>query len=176
MENKIYRFFIPFMETKNSLAMRSLIILLIILAIYSCNCPECFNVPEPFRLILYKNNTNLLDSTTTNYLKIESFEYESGEKVPFYIKDYIIPNSSEGIFHLEIGGKGKVVGKFYSDCIENKNRFYLKFKNKDTDTLDIFFEELKSDCCTSYLSHLEYNNIKVVERDQKIGAFKVQKK
>lgn len=155
--------------------MKYLFLMIVVLFTFSCRCPDCFTPPPRFRLIINnENGENLLDPNNSKRLEVLSFEYEDGEQLDFFVKDYVIKGSPNGLYYFGINSNKS--DNFYGNCIAKETRFYLKFKNLDIDTLDIKFDEVEeSRCCSYYKPHLNYNGLKILKGDSTIGAFIVVK-
>ena len=145
-------------------------ILLFVLFIASCACPECFNFPEPVRIIYVNNNgENLLSTGAVN--PQSAVFCNSSLNIPFEIKDYVIKGSKEKT-HLEFANE-----LLQDKCVNNECCLIIKFKQMRTDTLIYQIKKATTKCCTSYpVKKFIYNGIDLLgNTENSIGAYIVTK-
>jgi len=131
------------------------LIFIICLFCFACNndCPECGNMPNPFKLFIEnESGENLLNPATENALEIESIKFNNGQIMTYTITtDYMIES---------------IDPQYFENCTDKDGEFYIFYKNSPlTDTMNVFFETIitepeKNCTCTGYQTkYMKYNGV-----------------
>ena len=147
-----------------------IVVLFLVLYIYSCGCPECFNISEPVRIIyVNKDGDNLLSSGTVN--PQSAFFCNSSLNIPFEIKDYVIKGTKEKT-HIEFSSE-----LLHEKCQDKECCIIIKFKQMKPDTLIYQIKKETTKCCTSYpVKKFIYNGIDLLNHTENtIDAYLVTK-
>jgi hypothetical protein len=149
------------------------------LLINSChkNC-ECFTPPSPLNLsILDSLGNNRLDSSASDFLRIDQIRFANGEKINFDITTY--SQNFPNFYFIESRSNN-----YFDHCLGQDCEFYISYQNlTEIDTINVFIDEIheknSDDClCVFYIyKYIKHNGIEIKEFDSehKTGAAIIRK-
>lgn len=137
------------------------------LAFTSCvNDCECYTPPAPLNLtILDSLGNNRLDSSTSNFLKIDQLRFPNGELINFDITIH-----SPNLPHFYVIESTST--NYFDHCVGQECEFYISYQNLvEIDTINVFIEVIQEkkpdDCLCTYhnYKYIKHNGIEIKEFD-----------